>query len=77
VSASAERHTPRPPGDPAPAHPSPSPTPASAMLPSLPRTLLLQCVPSLPIELRRRHLYVANHPGCPCCMSKMRPRRES
>src|SRR6516164_8486784 len=38
VSASAERRTPRPPGDPAPAHPASAPTPASAMLP---RTLLL------------------------------------
>jgi hypothetical protein len=33
VSASAERRTPRPPGDPALAHPASSPTPASAMLP--------------------------------------------
>ena len=43
VSASAERRTPRPPGDPAPAHLASSPTPASAMLP---RTLLLR-FPSL------------------------------
>ena len=38
-----ERRTPRPPGDPAPAHPASAPTPASAMLP---RTLLLR-FPSL------------------------------